>query len=94
MLLVAPAPLSLEEIAPVVLLFVPPDVPVTFSEIIQLPLAASVPPDKLTLDEPAVARRDPVHVGVGRGILRVAEIEPWLALDDACAHGRDRRYSP
>ena len=42
-------PLSVEEIAPVVLLSVPAVLPVTLTEMAQDPLAASVPADKLTV---------------------------------------------
>src|SRR5712692_6350862 len=54
-LLVAPAPLSLEEIAPVVFALTPAVVPVTFTLNVHDPLAASVAPDKLTLPVACVA---------------------------------------
>src|SRR3989442_7570545 len=61
-LLVAPGPLSAEVIAPVVLFFEPVVVPVTLSEIVHEPLAASVPTDKLIEPDPAVAVVVPLHV--------------------------------
>src|SRR5947209_5802441 len=61
-LLVAPGPLSAEVIAPVVLFFEPVVVPVTLSEIVHEPLAASVPADKLIEPDPAVAVVVPLHV--------------------------------
>jgi hypothetical protein len=54
-LLVAPGPLSVEVITLVVFSFVPVVVPVTFTEIVHEPLAATVPPDKLIEPEPATA---------------------------------------
>ena len=54
-LLVAPAPLSVELIALVVLVTVPATVPVTLMLKVQDPLAASVAPDKLTKEEAATA---------------------------------------
>jgi hypothetical protein len=61
-LLVAPGPLSVEVIAPVVLFLVPVVVLVTFSEIAHEPLAATVPADKLIEPEPAPATVVPLHV--------------------------------
>jgi hypothetical protein len=61
-LLVAPGPLSLELIGPVVLFCVPEATPVTFTEKMQDPFAASVPPERLMTLVPAVAVIDPVHV--------------------------------
>lgn len=49
---------------PVVLTFVPTVVPVTLTEIVQVPPAASVPPDKLIVPEPAAAVTAPPHVFV------------------------------
>ncbi|PYP83367.1 MAG: hypothetical protein DMF61_23540, partial [Blastocatellia bacterium AA13] len=45
-LLTAPAPLSLELTAPVVLFHTPAEAPVTVTEKLQVPLAANVPPLK------------------------------------------------
>src|SRR5439155_23665042 len=61
-LLVAPAPVSVELIAPVVLDFVPAVVPVTFTPMEHEPLDPSVPPVKPMLLEPAVADNVPLHV--------------------------------
>ncbi len=61
-LLVAPAPVSLELIALVVLDLLPAFVPVTFTLMEHVPLDASVPLDKLMLLEPPVANNVPVHV--------------------------------
>jgi len=61
-LLVAPAPVSVELTAPVVLDLVPAIVPVTFTVMEHEPLYASVPPDRLTVPEPAVADNVPLHV--------------------------------
>ncbi len=52
---VPPAPPSVEFTLPVVLLFVPAVVPVTFTENVHEPLAARVAPDKLMLPDAAVA---------------------------------------
>ena len=54
-LLVAPTPLSVELIVLVVLFFTPPVVPVTLTAIVQLPLVANDPPDRLIEPEPATA---------------------------------------
>ncbi len=61
-LLVLPAPVSAELMAPVVLDLVPADVPVTFTPMEHEPLDASVPPVKLMVLEPAVSDTVPVHV--------------------------------
>src|SRR5713101_3399985 len=61
-LLVAPAPLSVELMAPVVLDLLPALVPVTFTLIAHVPLEASVPPVKPMVLEPAVSDNVPVHV--------------------------------
>jgi len=61
-LLVAPAPDSVELIAPVVFDLVPAVVPVTFTLMEHEPLDASVPPVKLMVLEPAVSDTVPVHV--------------------------------
>jgi len=54
-LLVAPAPLSFDEIGPVVLFCTPACTPVTFRLIVQEPFAARVPPVRLMEPEPAAA---------------------------------------
>jgi hypothetical protein len=54
-LLGAPVPPSVELTAPVVLALAPAVVPVTFTENVQEPLAAIVPPVRLTVPEPATA---------------------------------------
>jgi hypothetical protein len=61
-LLGAPAPLSVEEIGPVVLFCTPAVTPVTFRLIEQEPLAGSVPADKLIELEPAAALAVPPQV--------------------------------
>ncbi len=61
-LLVAPAPDSVELIAPVVFDLVPAVVPVTFTLMEHEPLDASVPLDKLMVFEPAVSDTVPTHV--------------------------------
>src|SRR6266849_4932579 len=61
-LLVLPAPVSAELMAPVVLDLVPADVPVTFTLMEHEPIEASVPPVKLMVLEPAVSDTVPVHV--------------------------------
>jgi hypothetical protein len=57
----APVPPSVEVTAPVVLVFCPPVVPVMFTTMLQEPLAASVPPDRLIVPAPAVAVTVPPH---------------------------------
>src|ERR1041384_4314972 len=54
-LLVAPAPVSFDEIAPVVLFCTPACTPVTLRLMVHEPFAASVPPLRLMEPEPAVA---------------------------------------
>src|SRR6478609_2152729 len=54
-LLVAPAPVSFDEIGPVVLFCTPACMPVTFRLMEQEPLAASVPPERLMEPDPAAA---------------------------------------
>src|ERR1700704_1229542 len=54
-LLVAPAPLSVDEIGPVVLSWTPAAIPVTFRLMLHEALAARVPPVRLMEDEPAAA---------------------------------------
>src|SRR5215471_3768570 len=54
-LLVVPAPLWVAVIAPVVFAFAPAVVPVTFTEKLHDPLVPRVPPERLTLPDPAVA---------------------------------------
>ena len=54
-LLAAPGPLSVAVITPVVLLFTPVVVPVTFTEMLHGPLDARVPAARLTEPEPATA---------------------------------------
>jgi hypothetical protein len=61
-LLVAPGPLSFELIGPVVLFCVPGAMPVTFTDNVHDPLAASVPPERLMMLVPAVAVIDPAQV--------------------------------
>ena len=61
-LLATPVPPSVELGAPVVLFFAPEVVPVTFTMIVQLALAASEPPVRLTLPDPATAVMVPVQV--------------------------------
>jgi len=57
-----PAPVSVELTLLVVLILSPVVVPVTLTEIVQLPLAAIVPPLSETLPEPATAVADPAQV--------------------------------
>src|ERR1051326_1862297 len=54
-LLVAPAPLSFDEIGPVVLFWTPTCTPVTFNVIEHDPFAARPPPERLMEPEPAAA---------------------------------------
>src|SRR6478609_1681184 len=54
-LLVAPAPVSFDEIGPVVLFCTPACMPVTFRLMVQEPFAASVPPERLMEPDPAAA---------------------------------------
>jgi len=61
-LLVAPAPVSVELTAQVVLFLVPAVVPVTFTMMEHEPLDPSVPPDKLTVPEPDAYDGVPLHV--------------------------------
>src|SRR5579859_274414 len=61
-LLVAPAPLSFDEIGPVVLFCTPAATPFTFRLIVQLAFAASVPPVRLIEPEPAAAVAVPPQV--------------------------------
>ena len=63
-LLVAPGPVSVALIAPVVLVLTPAVVPVTFTTMMQEPLAASVPPERLMEPEPAAAVTAPPHTPV------------------------------
>jgi hypothetical protein len=62
LLVVVVGPLSFELIGPVVLFCTPGAMPVTFTENVQDPFAASVPPERLIALVPAVAVIDPVHV--------------------------------
>src|SRR5215472_11420592 len=62
LLVVVVAPLSFELIGPVVLFCTPGAMPVTFTENMQEPFAASVPPEKLMTLVPAVAVIDPAQV--------------------------------
>src|SRR5579872_1122069 len=66
-LLATPVPPSVDVGAEVVLFLVPAVVPVTFTETVQEALAASVPPDKLTLPDPAAAETVPPHELVNAG---------------------------
>ena len=59
---VPPGPVSVELIAPVVLFLTPVVVPVTLTVMVQLPLAARVPPLSEILPEPATAVTVPPHV--------------------------------
>src|SRR4051812_49378446 len=61
-LLVAPAPLSVDEIGPVVLFCTPAATPFTFTLIVQLPFAARVAPERLIEPDPAPAVTVPLHV--------------------------------
>jgi hypothetical protein len=62
---VPPVPPSVEETLPVVLFFAPAVVPITFTEKVHDPLAAIVPPERLTMPEPAPAVTVPApHVPV------------------------------
>jgi len=47
---VVPCPVSVDEMTPVVFVWVPGDMAVTFTENVHWPLAASVPPVRLTVD--------------------------------------------
>ena len=56
-LAVFPVPPSVDVTLPVVLFLTPAEVPVTLTDTVQLPLAATVPADRLTAEEPATAIR-------------------------------------
>src|SRR5439155_15874662 len=75
-LLVAPGPLSVEVIAPVVLFFEPVVVPVTLNEIVHEPLAASVPAERLIEPDPAVAVVVPLY-----------ELLRFLGFETTCSDG-------
>ena len=62
LLVVVVGPLSFELIGPVVLFCTPAAMPVTFTENMQVPFAASAPPERLMTPVPAVAVIDPVQV--------------------------------
>lgn len=61
-LLVAPAPLSVDEMGPVVLFCTPAAMPCTFTLIVQEAFAASAPPVRLIEPEPAAAVTVPLQV--------------------------------
>jgi hypothetical protein len=61
-LAVLPVPPFVEDTLPVVLVFIPAVVPVTFTEIVQVPETAIDPPDKLTKFVPLVAVGKPPQV--------------------------------
>jgi len=61
-LLVVPVPLSVALIAPVVLAFAPAVVPLTLTLTVQVPLAASEPPLKLSVVSPAAGEKVPLQV--------------------------------
>jgi hypothetical protein len=63
-LLVAPAPLSVDEIGPVVLFCTPAEMPVTFRLIVHEAFAASEPPVRLIEPDPAAAVTVPLQVVV------------------------------
>jgi hypothetical protein len=65
---VLPVPASVEVIV-TELFFTPAVVPVTFTEIAHVALAARVPPERLTVDAPAVAVAVPPHVFESEGVL-------------------------
>src|SRR5262249_28262183 len=54
-----PGPDSVELMGPVVLFFTPAVAPVTTTVIVQLPLAASVPPEKVSVLPPVITREPP-----------------------------------
>ena len=81
-LLTAPAPLCVEEIAPVVFGFAPAEVPVTFTLIVQVPPgAADVPFARETVPEPAAAVTVPPHVSVTPGVAAIAKPAGKLSLN-------------
>jgi hypothetical protein len=63
-LLVAPGPLSVDEIGPVVLFCTPAEIPVTFRLIVHDAFAASVAPERLIEPDPAAAVTVPLQVVV------------------------------
>src|SRR5947209_18421467 len=67
-LLVAPAPLSFDEIGPVVLFCTPEDTPVTSRLMVQDAFAASVPLKRVTEPDPAAAVAVPPQVLVRFGV--------------------------
>src|SRR5207302_1002246 len=68
----APAPDSVEPIGPVVLFLTPAVAPVTVTLIVQLPLAASVPPVNVSVLPPAITRLPPHGVVVPLGAVNPA----------------------
>jgi len=62
MLLGAPGPLSVEEIGPVMLIFVPGVVTCSFTETEHEPFTATVPPLRLIEEEPGTAVTEPPQV--------------------------------
>src|SRR5262249_29141872 len=82
-LLVAPAPVSVDEIGPVVLFCTPAATPVTLSEIVHEEFAASVPPLRLTEPDPAAAVAVPPQLlesPLGVATLRPAGSESLNAI--------------
>jgi hypothetical protein len=65
---VLPVPASVEVIV-TELFFTPTVVPVTFTEIAHVALAARLPPERLTVEAPAVAVAVPPHVLESEGVL-------------------------
>jgi len=81
-LLVVPPPLSVAEIAPVVLLLEPTPVPWTSTEIVQDPLAAKTPEDKLMVPVPPVAVTEPPQLLVTFGVEATSRPAGKLSLNE------------
>src|SRR5205823_12521573 len=75
-LLVAPEPLSVDEIGPVVLFCTPACTPVTFSVMVQLEDEPMATPDMLIVEEPAVAVVAATHDAVPVKPFGVATTRP------------------
>lgn len=80
-LLVAPAPLCVEEIAPVVFTLAPAVVPVTLTLSVQLLLVATAAPVNETLDEPATAVAVPPQVFAIAGVAATTSPEVRASLN-------------
>src|SRR6266849_4602592 len=80
-LLTAPVPPLVELTAPVVLLFTPDVVPVTFTVSVQLVLIPTVPPDKEMTPVLAAAVTDPPQVFATPGVLATVNPDGSVSLN-------------